>query len=208
MQSFKQYLFEQVGPVGKVEFVVDVACANQISSRAFNAFEARIKKRLSKYDIIIEPDDNIVIVHVLNLNAQNGNQIALENVLEQIEETATDVIPNYSNRVESYDPYLSCKGFPPFKLEWRDIYINCQDQQRITGIDKFIDLNENCIFYDCEKIVGGVLSLLKIKYGSLYVDGQPTAKWVPIIKKHLADKNIIACQEELFHNNLDEFAKL
>lgn len=61
--------------------------------------------------------------------------------------------------------------------------------------------------------VGPLLSLLKIsKLNTVNCGADANAKTneaCAIISKHLqADRNIIACQEELFQNNLDEFAKL
>ena len=91
----------------------------------------------------------------------------------------------------------------------------------LSKIDKHIDSVKSII--PPYNYVGPVLSLLKIKnfpqksiwFSSswfTYADDKNSArtqKLREIISYHLANgKNIIACQEELFKNGLDEYAKL
>ena len=202
MKSFKYFLNEQRLP-GSVEFQVSVQCKNFNFYKYAQRDNDKILKALSHYQIIADADDDMYYYTFKNLNAQNGNEVALSKIIEIIEK-------NVSLEIDYIDSTLVCDGFPPYKLEWQHIDITFESPTQITGIDKYIGLFMFCNIMDCEKITGGVLSLLKIKQGtslSLSADG-PYPKWIQIINKHLKTRDLLACQEELIENGLEEYAKL
>lgn len=211
MLNFKQYLLKEnsITP-GSASLIVTLFFNDNVTAGMFNSLESRIGNSAKDFQLDFSSSDSEIYIDVLNLNAQNGNHNSLKILFELMKSEAKDIAKHYNNYFSVGESILACRGFPPFKLEWSEININMLPDQKITGIDKFIDLNETCIFINCHNIIGGVLSLLKIKHGRLYLNfhGVQRPKWVDIVNKHLKDKNLIDCQKELYDNDLDEYAEL
>ena len=102
------------------------------------------------------------------------------------------------------------KGIPTINLEYDTINLAPTDSTKsFKGIEKKITCK--FLFLNLEKKAIGILSILKIPtlQEIVNVSSNPEQRQVvEILSKYLENKNIIACQEELFKNGLDEYAKL
>jgi hypothetical protein len=87
-----------------------------------------------------------------------------------------------------------------------------KDVRCSTRVTSLHDIHHHTSF------IGGALYVPNLKrdaLGLLLVDGLKRVfaggdeKWAAIINRHLADKkDLLACQEELIDNDLDEYARL
>jgi hypothetical protein len=88
-----------------------------------------------------------------------------------------------------------------------DLYLPWAKPFSLSGFDKQLLSCRILNIKFPEKIIGGTLSLLKIKdLHTINCDISP--EWLNIIKKHLTSKDILECQEELITNGFREYAKL
>lgn len=97
---------------------------------------------------------------------------------------------------------------PDIKIENAGVqfYLPWAKPFTLSGIDKQLDCEYIRLSHP-EKIVGNVLSLLKIKkFRMIYCQDAP--KWVKIVNSHLLQKDILECQEELITTGLKQYAKL
>ena len=81
----------------------------------------------------------------------------------------------------------------------------------LTGIAKAIGDCDYLEIENCGNITGSVLGLIKLAKNTPVALTFKGAKpdWVSIVNKYLKKEvNIVACQEDLFKNGLDEYAKL
>ena len=214
MRSFKQYLKEDSITPGSVSFEITIWTGVELGGSTLYDIHVAIKNAFSEnLDIIVkrESHDDIVITFS-DLITEHATDKFLLKLFHVATHLAESELKMRYNRISSdIDSVLICEGFPPFKLEWNQIrLIFDKPDQKITGIDKLIGMNNTVTIHQCENIVGGVLSLLKIKHGTLIMfwNKTPMPKWITIVHKYLKDKNIIACQKELYDNDLDEYAEL
>lgn len=111
--------------------------------------------------------------------------------------------------------FTSIEGLPNIIESTLDLSIN-QKLTSLAGIHKHL---KQCLVITLPAtITSSILGLVKIKELSrleldhserLHPNFQTLIEAVSIVKKYIGGTgNIVACQEELFKNNLDEFAKL
>ena len=126
-----------------------------------------------------------------------------------------------SNAIEAFDGIGSGSAFeinvdwPPafpllFSEECPELIITFQEKASIKGIEKQISYASFISFRNSENI-SGFLNLLKIK-GLDFVEfsGNNVPSEVDnIFNRHLrSGRNLIACQKELYDNDLDEYAEV
>ena len=110
--------------------------------------------------------------------------------------------------------FSSFEGVPKSITGLFDIS-GCQHINTLSGIHKHLQYCSN-IMLPSESITNSLLGLLKIKnLESIELDdsdeepGEDFLMAIRIINRHLHEgRNIVACQEDLFKNNLDAYAKL
>lgn len=105
------------------------------------------------------------------------------------------------------------KGIPEVSIEYNGVNLAAlPGLKTFKGIEK--KLNCNMLMLNLEGETCGVLSILKIPglqriFNVTSSDNKEQRQVVDLLEKNLAEgKNVIACQEELFKNGLDEYAKL
>ena len=94
------------------------------------------------------------------------------------------------------------------------LYFKPIKEANLSGIAKFVGEECNCVYIgNCQLITGNVLGLVRLAEKGIRIElefagGQKLLNWMSIVKKHLIDKDILECQEELIDAGLKEFAKL
>ena len=216
MQSFKQYLLQEEPEVEAV-FKMDLFFVEQMLNNSYYA-EHEIKNMLIAYVKKLG--------HVCEVTMVDNWELELEvRELKPVHYSNKQYLEDLRIKIGSYIIHSLCKTaidsdqsvftlsfigtLPKIKTNWHSITLLplITTGMRLTKIDKVIECEELMIFH-AHYIDGNVLSLLKMKNTDIHFYYSDTAKWVTIIKNHLRDRNIIACQEELFQNGLDEYAKL
>jgi hypothetical protein len=214
MQSFKQYLKEDSITPGSVSFKITISAGDEPGGSTLYDIHVAIKNAFSEnLDISVAKEmHNEIVITFSDLIAEYATDKFLLKMFRVATHLAESELKMRYNTISSdIESVLICEGFPPFKLEWNQIrLIFSKRDQKITGIDKLIGMNNTITIHQCENIIGGVLSLLKIKHGTLVMfwNKTPMPKWITIVHKHFKDKNIIACQKELYDNDLDDYAQL
>ena len=114
------------------------------------------------------------------------------------------------NRKVDFTKRTIITEIPSFPIKARTILLQPQSEITLQNINKFVDCQFLAIS-NAKYIKGNVLGILKIKsLSSLIIDdAAANEQWFDILLKHFRnDKNIIACQKELYDNDLDEYAEL
>ena len=105
---------------------------------------------------------------------------------------------------------LDCYGIPTSLIDYETINLILNTRSiSLSGIHKMIGKNCKVLgISNTDFIKGNVLSLLKLPK-MCQIEWKLKQPWVKIVDSYLTrDRNIIACQEELFKHGLDEYAKL
>lgn len=139
-----------------------------------------------------------------------GGKVGKKHLAEPIKFDPPDQLTNFiSGNVELdfFNYILTAKDLP----NCREMFFTGSALSGFSDIKKLTNLET--IGFDFSTITGGLLGLLKLpKLATIenYVEEKdPTAfKALNIIKKHLKDKDLLACQDELIDADLEEYAKL
>jgi hypothetical protein len=129
---------------------------------------------------------------------------------------STSKLNDYSNGPEfvdsgEYSIKTEATEIKNLKVKTQFLYIDGTNLEKLSGLEKS-EIREIRIV-NGHNLKGNFLGLLKVK-GLTNVlllaasKGSDAAKAINIIRNHLEDKNIIACQKELYDNDLDEYAEL
>ena len=225
MQSFKQYLFENCthSKISKPEELLKLpnwqehsGIFSYVDPETGEVYFQGHFDRFNRFNPSNLPD---LLTQNLLITCEGKNYIPF--VLTKWNKDLTlDVnldIENFTGFPEKLDGSLtlqsakihSMEGFPK-EIDWLVV------DKTLPITNKLSDYLKKCnkiVFRDIPNYIG-LLSLLKIDKlkelnCSWFIQDTPFYNACQIVSKHLKkDRNIVACQEELFKNNLDEYAKL
>ena len=106
---------------------------------------------------------------------------------------------------------LHLSEMPTTPIERYSVQFNFKEPTTLKDIHKLVKC-KRLIINGCGMVTGNVLGIFKMNLldvGFIGIPNDHSRVWVRIVTEHFQnDKNIIACQEELFQNGLDEYAKL
>ena len=202
-------LFENVGNLPQIHISVETSSASVVQYR-LGRYTSRLEPILKEYgltNIQISSDQEYweIEATIPNTNVLKYCEPAYRSAMDIAEKLEPDEI-NYAQFQVTVD-------WPPafplhFSEQCPELIVTLHQKASIKGIDKLIQEVDFISFRNSENI-SGFLNILKIKeLSSIEFSGKVPNTVDTIINKHLKDKNIIACQEELFQNNLDEYATL
>jgi len=164
------------------------------------------------------PNEYEIFVYFNNLPRDKYSKTGIEDIAEEFSDKLTNSLKlfhrpgNQEIELHNKEVHLEWKGLPTFLTKVEHVDIICQDNQVLTRIDKLIKC-EYLSIYECDKIIGNVLSVMKIPT-STYIWFQSSFKsklpdWAEIINDCLiGDRDILDCQEELISAGYKEYAKL
>ena len=115
--------------------------------------------------------------------------------------------------------HISIKGLPEHTINTPNttVLMNCFGPtvytNTLSGLDKKILACEFFQLTGSEAIEKNVLSILRLKAKKIYLIDDDNIrgrkiKWAEIVNKHLEDRDILQCQEDLIDAGLKDFAKL
>ena len=141
-----------------------------------------------------------------------GNSNWFENIVTKLHQGAEKLVKSTMWNFEKKSSYGTLKAFgiPDKVMDYENIEITFSRKNvSLSGFNKLIGKScLNLYIKDPESIKSNVLSLLKLPK-NCDVEWELKEPWVKIVDKHLiGDRNIIACQKELYDNDLDEYAQL
>lgn len=170
---------------------------------------ARIDPRLSLAWLLRH---SVVEYDIIPTEAECGDVKWFEKLETNLIAGAKELVKNtlWTIDIKRSEGKLVCHGIPSAKVDYHDIKLSLSEKNTtLTGLNKVIGAScNNLVISNINFVKGNVLSLLKIPK-TCEAQFEISQPWAKIVDKHLiGDRNIIACQEELFKNGLDEYAKL
>jgi hypothetical protein len=176
--------------------------------------EYDLEMKLKSYGkIFIEFTLNDIIIIIEDLSRDNCQWTSIEKICE-ISKEVIDLIfeENSENELENRKFLLMFLGVPTFPISMNEgsILISCKKGDTISRIDRIIGDCDCIEFERTDDIVGGVLSLLKLKQRKIQLDYPLNSpSWQEIVIHYLnGDRDILDCQEELISAGYKEYARL
>jgi hypothetical protein len=207
MQNFKQFLLKEE-QTSSYTFEVVFHATNSLNRREVQFLQDKVESLNEDYQFDISIDREQITCKVLKLTNISNHE--LTNIYDMLLEEVNAIVLQFDNDIEGGNTNLISHGLPNQKLQWETIEIICPSNFSLTGISKVID--KECIelfFSNVDNITGGILDIFKIdKSVNIYFHVNTiTPKWANIAYKHLEDRDILECQEELITNGLKQYAK-
>ena len=208
MLNFKQYLLkESKDQFAYLDFFVSYADEPDDYYSVQDKIIRTINNlKIPGLEIVNYGPDFLNIEIRFDLSWLKTNQKLLHQYQIKILDTVFPILKPVKLDIENTKSDIAIRTIPDFVIEWDAISIYAQTNGSLKNIHKFIKCDELTI-NDSNNIKSNVLGLLKLDCEISFF-GADNIKWTEIIKKHLIDKNLVACQEDFFKNDLDEYAKL
>ena len=218
MIKFKTFLRENTGnlPAFYIEAEYEPSDGELDKNRVNKLLKqlmSDIKEKFSNYNGNIKFSTANVSRFYIKIELSDLTSDMVKN-LDSVITTVSDIFPNHL----SFDYYIECNFPLAFPLETNEsmaVTINVDATQRsLKNIDKQIKHCPDVDVYIDLHGETGLLALVKLKNISyLTITILPekpnlTSKLTSIINKHRATNDMLACQEELIENGLEEYAKL
>ena len=178
---------------------------DKIAAKAGNGCSCVISSGSSSFTVVIKiPDSQLESIHLLvdDVKSVLREYLALDSGVTENDDDRRCQVFFYGD-------------FPklPHPIKFDAVFLTPTNNATLSGIDKSIG---ECGYFeveDCEKIKGNVLGLINLAKRGTRVKltvKDKIPKWVSILNNHLLKKNqnIIACQKELYDNDLDDYAEL
>ena len=215
MQSFKQYLMEEYQVYANALEIYFNFSHSLKRSPVEKTLVTHLRNTLSfgKRIQYVGVEDNTASMRI---PAIKPNEYADRANLDAYFAEATAVAEKYVKQKISSDIVLN-KNHSRYGLHFDRIPSEIVDCDNIVlfplsdislkGSAKMFAKIEELVIQKPERIKSSVLGLLKLKNIRIIIAGN--AEWKDIFMKHYTtDKNIVACQEEFYKNDLDQYAEL
>lgn len=206
-------LFEDKKP----EYAVYVWMAAPENIQNNRSLNAKVKNKLKLVfpninESAIEFDSEMIEV-LIDIDPI-GNSITREQCEKIYNKCADAVNPileaELGQEMDMADFDLRCYGYPQHMLQCDEIKIFLREPTSISTLKNFIDCEDILVINNCERISGGLLSLLQVKAAGVEFhsrDGSRANALLEIFDHHFkGDKNASALQTELMKNGFKAMA--